>query len=260
MAEDIYKRFIQNNSTHEINIYVKQKDLLKERLKSTFVLPPMQTTKSPECYPKRKSKLKYWTDVILPALKNNNSSSSSSSSSSNNSSGSSVNANGAGRNSVNINSLPNEMSGTNINNSVSSSKFFHNQKYARASSTNFISSSHEGAGVQGKGGATPLFEYKMSLDEMKAGAGVPSPSIRKSMMLTASPNSFSTVDMNIVDEFDELFSYEFDVEDVRFGHSNYLVLFNDIQDELEQMMIENNLGEFLKSKLYLERQQGNSLS
>ncbi|KAM9942172.1 hypothetical protein ACTFIT_005544 [Dictyostelium discoideum] len=50
-------------------------------------------------------------------------------------------------------------------------------------------------------------------------------------------------------EYEDLF----DRNNIKFGIAKCSNLFNDIQDELEQMMIENSLGEFLKSKLFKEK-------
>ncbi|KAK5580402.1 hypothetical protein RB653_000419 [Dictyostelium firmibasis] len=55
------------------------------------------------------------------------------------------------------------------------------------------------------------------------------------------------------DSSDSEYEDLFDRNNIKFGIAKCSNLFNDIQDELEQMMIENSLGEFLKSKLFKEK-------
>eukprot|EP01133_Synstelium_polycarpum_P002926 gene2926-3366_t len=63
-------------------------------------------------------------------------------------------------------------------------------------------------------------------------------------------------------ELEDIVGTDDSIEEIKFGHVNCSNLFNEIQEELEQMMIENSLGEFVKSKTYqtiLGSQGGNSL-
>ncbi|EFA81160.1 hypothetical protein PPL_05997 [Heterostelium album PN500] len=352
MAEEIYKKFIKDNSKYEINIYSKQKDLLKEKLKKTFVLPT--TINKTETFPKRKSKKKYWADVILPALKSstsygsgsgsggssniftNSSSSSSSSPSSSSSSSSSgnmasninssnhlslttnnssyiysnVNANGNG----NTGTCQNQNNNNSNSNSIVSPKFFHSPRVSRSASasnpaaalpngtsspnpspytspfcspTHSPTSNNNAATVVGTNGTTQdiggsITYYSTSSTTANGNdtgvgsngyhthsyssstGGFNSGNHRKSMIINGSSSFSGSTDESTADhlevDFDDLFNDDsIDVDEVRFGSLNSNYLFNDIQEELEQMMIENSLGEFLKSKIYLERSQGNSL-
>ncbi|KYQ91180.1 hypothetical protein DLAC_08092 [Tieghemostelium lacteum] len=218
IAEEIYLLFIRDNSRYEINIYGKQKDRLKETLKKTFILPPSNGAQS-DTFPKRRKKLRFRKLISKSNLSS-------------------------------IFSDPNQTAGT--TSSANSTSLLHNENHHHHQQNGFISA-HP---IQPPSSPSKL---NLRLDEKEGNSSDDSfvvifknggsSSVRGSIPSNiGEPSGTSGEISDYVEDFDR--------KSIKFGLLKCCNLFNDIQEELEQMMIENSLHEFLKSKSFKEKCAG----
>ncbi|GAM24257.1 hypothetical protein SAMD00019534_074320 [Acytostelium subglobosum LB1] len=306
MAEDIYNKFIKVNAIYEINIYVKQKELLKEKLIKTFILPSHHKPGDTSSLPKRK--IQYWTEVILPAIRHSNSITSTITSTQSLPSTSTTTSSSASPSRpLSTSSQSAFQTGpdyshqfTSYSNDPLQSQSHHPLSNSTGHNNQIVTTTTTGGSPNGY--PSPRFSRKYnspcqspfsspanspthSPTEQQQLQGIKPPviadkaptsisssgdkQIYNTQTLPMSQNggssvrkssTFSSIDENDrADIFEDFFTDDFNSADVQFGVLPHKSLFNDIQEELEQMMIENSLGEFLKSKVYVQGLQGNSL-
>ncbi|KAF2074440.1 hypothetical protein CYY_004258 [Polysphondylium violaceum] len=214
-AEEIYSLFISDNSRYEINIYGKQKDRLKETLKNTFIL-----LDTPE------SSLSTLSTPITSST---------------------INSIGVTSTNSQSETFPKRKKKLRFRNLIS-----------KSSLSNIFTDNNGNIGESTLNRTTSSINLQeKSLSESNLSSSISSSSDDSFVVIfgtsaaTATSNkknnrgSTGSDSSSSDGEFEE-----FDRKNIQFGFSKCCNLFNDIQEELEQMMIENSLGEFLKSKTF----------
>jgi len=217
-AEEIYSLFISDNSRYEINIYGKQKDRLKETLKNTFILldtpePGLSTLSAPI---------------------NSNT----------------INSIGVTSTNPQSETFPKRKKKLRFRNLIS-----------KSSLSNIFADNSSGSNSDAPLNRTTssINLQEKSLSESNLSSSISSSSDDSFVVIFGTSVAASATSSNKKSNRGSTGSdssssdgefEEFDRKNIQFGFSKCCNLFNDIQEELEQMMIENSLGEFLKSKTF----------
>ncbi|EGC29952.1 hypothetical protein DICPUDRAFT_158398 [Dictyostelium purpureum] len=276
-AEEIYSLFIRDNSRYEINIYSKQKDRLKETLKHTFIIPEFSdgsSTSSTSSSPSPSTGNNDGGNALTHSFSNL---------SLNNSLNSSQSAPTSQTNTPNFsNNLYNNIvqSSTFITNSPIQTDTFPKRKkklrfrklisktlFSEPSNNNSSNTNNSNSKYSNINNIPPTLNPTNQSEIIHPPL---SPNITtfdgdcfsrtnssNCVVGSCSDDSFVVILGNSFGNRKSGSAYsssdssdgeyeEFDRNNIKFGIAKCQNLFNDIQDELEQMMIENSLGEFLK--------------